>query len=116
MTATTLPVLDSAQWMVEEFQAEILGEMDPLDEDYDKLIAMAVRYVSWALALYWFNQGKLVKLVSSKEYGRLTGTDEALWETASSYELPGPDDALALWESIAASITPDEIRQFADLS
>ena len=115
MTATTLPVLDSAEWLVDQFQVEILGEMDPLDENYDLLIAMAVRYVSWALALHWFNQGKLVTLVSKGEYGRRTWNDEAINETASSFILPSEDEAMEVWQGVADSITPDEIRQFADL-
>lgn len=116
MTATTLPVFDSAEWMVNEFQDEILGDMDPSEEHYDMLRAAAVRFVSWSLALHWFHQGREVTLVTADQYGRGTWDDEAVNVTASSYYLPSEEEALGVWGTVAASITPDEIRQFVGLA
>lgn len=115
MTATTPRVLDSAEWAFHEFEGEILGKPDS-GEDYDLLRDAAIRSVAWELSLYWLARGYVVELVSKDEYGRRTWNDEAINETASSYFLPDEDEALATWEAIADSLTPDEIRQFAGLA
>lgn len=116
MATTTPYVLDSAEWAFREFQTEILGELDPMDEDYDLLCDAATRSLAWELSLHWLIQGHVATLVSKDEYGRRTWSDEAINETASSYVLPDEDEALTTWETVAASITADEVRQFAGLA
>lgn len=112
--AATSRVLDSAEWLFEEYRAEIMGA-DESEEDIDLLRPAAIRSLSWDLALYWLTKGQLVELVSYDEYGRRTWNDEATSKTASSHILPDADDAFIAWQAIADSITADEIRQFAGI-
>lgn len=114
-TTTMLPAFDSAEWAVNEFEAEILGVPSP-DEDYELLRTTAVECIAGKLATHWAAQNRAVTLVSAEAYGQATWNDEAINVTASSHYLPGEEEALALWQSIADSITPDEIRQRAGLA
>lgn len=119
MTATIIPALpafDSAEWAVNEFESEILGGMNSSEEHYDLLRMTAIQYVAGKLATHWLDQDRPVTLVSADAYARGTWNDEAINVTASSHYLPGVEEALALWQSIADSVTSDEIRQFAGLA
>lgn len=116
-TTTTLPAaFDSAEWVVNDYEAELLGDITSSDEDYDLVRTTAIEYVSGKLATHWMTQNRAVTLVSADAYGRGTWNDEAVNVTASSHYLPGEEEARALWASIVDSVTPDEIRQFAGLA
>lgn len=116
-TTKTLPAaFDSAEWVVNDYEAELLGDGTSSEPDYDRLRTTAIEYVAGKLMTHWLGQDRAVTLVSAEMYARGTWNDEAINGTASSYYLPSEEEARALWESVVGSVTPDEIRQFAGLA